>query len=465
MDGNGSYLGMSKGCFVLKDRNGNEEKYPLFENEIKEVVLRSGNSVSTGALSSLGFWGVDVMVMTQRGRPVAMMKSLDDDSHVKTRLCQYEAYLGEKRSYIAKQIILGKMKGQNILLEKYGLQPHDEDAITSKIDGLESTNSVSYGQKLNGIEGARARARRKAGLKAGLPRFKKYGTYKSITYPQSGFKLEGPRLLLSKIGAIRIRQHRIINGQIKTLTVKRTASGKWFACFSCVINEQPKEKPFKDVGIDVGLNSYAVFSDGNRIENPRFYRKSEKRLAQLQKSLSRKKKGSRNWAKGKFSLARLHEKIGNRRTDFLHKDSRKIADTYETIYFEDLNIRNMVRNHCLSKSISDAGWGRFIGMIAYKAESAGGRLIPVDPRGTTQMCSRCGEKVEKSLSDRIHECPYCGLVMNRDENAALNILARGREIRREPPEYRPAEEKATTPPRAVVQAYPVKQEASLLVGR
>ena len=308
-------------------------------------------------------------------------------------------------------------------------------------------------------------ARRKAGLKAGLPRFKKYGTYKSITYPQSGFKLEGPRLLLSKIGAIWIQQHRIINGQIKTLTVKRTASGKWFACFSCVINEQPKEKPFKDVGIDVGLNSYAVFSDGNRIENPRVYRKSEKRLAQLQKRLSRKKSGSRNWVKAKFSLARLHEKIGNRRTDFLHKDSRKIADTYETIYLEDLNIRNMVRNHCLSKSISDAGWGRFIGMIAYKAESAGGRLIPVDPRGTTQMCSRCGEKVEKSLSDRIHECPYCGLVMNRDENAALNILARGREIRREPPESRPVEEKATTPPGEVVQAYPVKQEVSLLVGR
>ncbi len=153
MDGNGSYLGMSKGCFVLKDRNGNEKKYPLFENEIKEVVLRSGNLVSTGALSSLGFWGVDVMVMTQRGRPVAMMKSLDDDSHVKTRLCQYEAYLGEKRPYIAKQIVLSKMRGQNTLLCKYDLQPHDEDAITSKIDGLEASNSVLFGQKLNGIEG------------------------------------------------------------------------------------------------------------------------------------------------------------------------------------------------------------------------------------------------------------------------------------------------------------------------
>jgi len=125
----------------------------------------------------------------------------------------------------------------------------------------------------------------------------------------------------------------------------------------------------------------------------------------------------------------------------------------------------MVRNHCLAKSISDAGWGRFIGMIAYKAESAGGQLIQVNPRNTTQICSRCGQQVKKTLSERIHECPHCGLVISRDHNAALNILARGREIRQELPEFRPAEEKATTPPLEVVQAYPVKQEASQFIGR
>ena len=308
-------------------------------------------------------------------------------------------------------------------------------------------------------------ARRRAGLKASLPRFKKYGRYKSLTYPQSGFKVEGNRLLLSKIGAIQIRQHMELPEQIKTLTVKRMPSGKWYACFSCNVEVQPGERPFEDVGIDVGLNSYAVLSDGTCIENPRLYRKSERRLAYLQRGVSRKERGGRNWVKAKTRVARLHEKIVNRRTDFLHKASRKIADTYETVYVEDLKIRNMVRNHCLAKSISDAGWGRFIGMIAYKAESAGGQLIQVEPRGTTQMCSRCGEKVEKTLSDRMHECPHCGLKMDRDLNAALNILARGREIRREPPEFRPVEEKATTPPGEVVQAYPVKQEASLLVGR
>jgi CRISPR-associated protein Cas1 len=153
MDGNGSYLGMSKGCFIVRDRKGNEEKYPLFENQIKEVVLQSGNNVSTGALASLGFWDVDVMVMTARGKPVAVMKSLDDDSHVKTRLCQYEAYNGEKGIEIAKQLVIGKIKGQNILLEKYGLRLHELEALQNKIDSLDSSDRDSFLKKLTGVEG------------------------------------------------------------------------------------------------------------------------------------------------------------------------------------------------------------------------------------------------------------------------------------------------------------------------
>jgi len=153
MDGNGSYLGMSKGCFVLKDRNGNEEKFPLFENEIKEVVLRSGNSVSTGALSSLGFWDVDTLILTQRGRPVAILKSFDDDSHVKTRLCQYEAYHSEKGLSIAKQLVLSKIESQNTVLEKYGLKPNDMEALRSKVDNFKTSDLDSFRQKLTGIEG------------------------------------------------------------------------------------------------------------------------------------------------------------------------------------------------------------------------------------------------------------------------------------------------------------------------
>ena len=242
-------------------------------------------------------------------------------------------------------------------------------------------------------------------------------------------------------------------------------SGKWYACFSCIVEAQPGEKPFEDVGIDVGLNSYAVLSDGTRFENPWLYRKSEKRLARLQRGLSRKERGSRNWVKAKTKVAWLHEQILNRRNDFLHKASRKIADAYETVYVEDLKIGNMVKNRHLAKSISDAGWGRFMGMIAYKAESAGGRVIQVNPRNTTQNCSQCRELVKKSLSDRIHECPHCGLKMDRDHNAALNILARGREIGKELTESRPEGEEISTSPREVVQVSSMKQEASLLVGR
>ncbi len=302
-------------------------------------------------------------------------------------------------------------------------------------------------------------ARRRVGLKAGLPRFKKYGRYKSITYPQSGFKVKAKKLYLSKIGDIRINLHRELRGQVKTLTIKRTPSGRWYACFSCIVEAQPRKHQVPDVGIDVGLKSFAVLSDGTKIENPRFYRKSEKRLIHLQRNLSRKKRGSSNRNKARLKVARLHEHIENQRTDFLHKASRKITDTYETVYVEDLKIRNMVRNHCLAKSISDAGWGRFIGMVAYKAESAGGRLIQVDPRNTTQNCSQCGNYVKKSLSDRIHECPSCGLVMDRDLNASKNILKIGRES----PESRPAEDKTTTPPTEVVQVYPMKQEAHGLI--
>ena len=297
-------------------------------------------------------------------------------------------------------------------------------------------------------------------LKAGLPRFKKYGRYKSITFPQSGFKVieTGKRLdvlVLSKIGSIPIRTHRQIEGRIKTLTVKRMSSGKWFAVFSCVVKEQPVTKPFKDVGVDVGLNSFAVLSNGNRIENPRFYRSRGKQLKRVQRRLSRTKKGGENREKKRIRVARLHEKIENSRKDFLHKASRQIADSYQTVYVEDLQIGNMIKNHCLAKSISDAGWGTFIQMIAYKEEESGGRLIKVNPRNTTQLCSQCDEIVEKDLSQRIHECPYCGLVLDRDLNASRNILRIGRESS----EFKPEREETTIQSLGTEQVFPLKQEA------
>ncbi len=156
LENNGSFLGMEKGCFTVKDRKGNVERYPLFEKEISEVVLKSGNCVSTGALSALGFWNIDVMVMTQRGRPVAMLKSLDDDSHVKTRLCQYEAYNSPKGITIAKQFVISKLEGQNQVLKKYGLRNHGF-SFKEKIENLEGESLDKIRARLHGIEGRYSR--------------------------------------------------------------------------------------------------------------------------------------------------------------------------------------------------------------------------------------------------------------------------------------------------------------------
>lgn len=153
MDSHGSYLGMEKGCFVVKDRKGNVERYPLFENQINEVVLQSGNVVSTGALASLGFWDVDVMVLTQRGKPVAMLRSLDDDSHVKTRVCQYEALGNGKGIEVAKRVVYGKLEGQNQVLEKYGLIRHDLVKVKTALKGVESEDLKAVRRRLVSLEG------------------------------------------------------------------------------------------------------------------------------------------------------------------------------------------------------------------------------------------------------------------------------------------------------------------------
>jgi len=152
LDGNGSYLGMEKGCFVLKDKSGSIERYPLFEQEIGEVILKSGNSISTGALASFGFWDIDVLVLTQRGRPVAMLRSLDDDSHVQTRVAQYQASLDERAFEIAKKLITAKLESQNIILRKYGLDPHLDD-FKGSIERTETKNLELFRRRITGIEG------------------------------------------------------------------------------------------------------------------------------------------------------------------------------------------------------------------------------------------------------------------------------------------------------------------------
>ena len=272
------------------------------------------------------------------------------------------------------------------------------------------------------------RTNKEKNKKAGYPRFK--SRVRSITYPQSGFKvlLERNRLFASKIGNIPVVLHRDILGKIKTLTIKVNRAGQWFACFTCELPEVPhaKKKPCskESVGIDVGLEYFATLSNGNHIENPRCLRKTEAKLKREQRRLSRKKKGSSNRKEAVKRVARRYIKVVNQRMDFLHKQTHQITSAYKRIGVEDLRIGNKVKNRRLAKSISDASWGKFIDLLEYKAVTCGSEVIRVDAKNTSNTCSSCGERVEMPLSKRTFECSKCNLSMQRDHNAAINICGR-----------------------------------------
>ena len=270
----------------------------------------------------------------------------------------------------------------------------------------------------------------KKGENAGYPRFKGNYRYDSFTYPQSGFALEKKKkkLRLSKIGSITITLHRPIpaEGVIKTCTIKRDVD-HWYACFSVELRDPEPESQREiqtAIGVDVGLKSLLTLHTGDPIDNPRWLRNSEKKLANEQRKKDRKVKGSNNRYKQNKKVARVHRKIRNQRKDFHHKLSRTLVDSYDLIVYENLKIINMVKNPHLAKSISDAGWGQLMCFTEYKAEEAGTLLEYVSAYNTTQLCSRCGKLVPKTLANRIHSCPYCGLDLTRDHNSAITILHR-----------------------------------------
>jgi putative transposase len=265
----------------------------------------------------------------------------------------------------------------------------------------------------------------KAGEEPGYPRFKGKGWYKSFTYPQAGFTLEGSKLTLSKIGSIRIFKHREVEGKIKTCTVKKDKLGHWYAILVSEIEDVPQLELKTAIGVDMGLKSLVALSTGETIQYPKYYIKDEKKLAVAQRNLSRKKKGSSNHQKAKTKVARLHQKIQNHRDEFLHQVSRKLADSADLIVFENLNIQGMLKNHCLAKHIQDHAWGKLIQFTRSKAAKAGKIVELVDARYTSQKCSQCGIIVPKTLADRVHYCPNCGLEMDRDINASLNIRTLG----------------------------------------
>jgi putative transposase len=274
-------------------------------------------------------------------------------------------------------------------------------------------------------------------MNAKYPKQKKYKDYTSMTFSQFGINEKGNRMAMSfsdtgklfntRLGEVEILIHRPIEGTIKQLILKRQGR-RWYAIFSVERRALPTNIDSDNVvGVDVGLNKYAVLSNGLEYENPRFLRKKEKQLKKAQRKLSKKKKRSANYMKQVQRVRQLHEKVTNQRRDFLHKLSYNLVKDYSMIAVENLNIRNMVRNRNLSKSISDAGWGMFRNMLAYKCEKNGGMLIKVEPKFTSQDCSCCHNRVKKSLSIRTHICTKCGTVLDRDYNAALNILQKALE--------------------------------------
>lgn len=266
--------------------------------------------------------------------------------------------------------------------------------------------------------------RLKNGEKPGYPRFKGYERYDSFTYPQTGWKVFEDKIHLTKIGKVKAVIHQKIDGNIKTCTVKKEGND-WYVIFSVELEtKQYNSETEESIGIDVGLKSFAVYSDETIIDNPRFFKAEEKKIAKLQQ---RKEKATGNRKKKIVkAIQKRHKKVKNKRKDFCHKLSRNIVNKYKTICVEDLDINQMKEeNKYISKSVHDASWRLFMDLLSYKAEDAGRIFTKVNPAYTTQDCSECGYRLKKKLSDRVHNCPNCELVIDRDLNASKNILRIG----------------------------------------
>ncbi len=278
---------------------------------------------------------------------------------------------------------------------------------------------------------------------AGFPRFRGKGGYERFTFKQSGFKLDGDRLFLAKIGHVYLEMHRPLCAPVKTLTIQRDTVGNWYACFSCAPSGYPEPSPLepshKVVGVDRGLTPFASLSEGEKIERQRWMKVDAADIARLQRKKEKLAKGSPERRQVIHALGHAYERAANRRRNFAHPESRQLVNAYQFIAFEKLAIqerqarpmgtRLWAGNQTVSRGIADVAWGQFVQFTAYQAANAGRTVTLVNPRGTTHACAaprgHPGSLVPKDLSVRIHACPNCGLVLDRDHNAALNILARG----------------------------------------
>jgi putative transposase len=288
------------------------------------------------------------------------------------------------------------------------------------------------------------------GEKPGFPRFQGRNRWHSFTYKEygNGARLDNGYLVLSKIGRIAVRWSRPVEGTPKTVTVSNEADG-WYVCFSCAdVPTQPLPQTGRETGIDVGLKVFLITADGDTVENPRQYRTAERKLKKAQKRVSRRRKGSHRRQRAAAQCGKKHQHVRRQRGDFHHKTALMLVRQYDVIYVEAIQAANLSRRPepkpdgnggyehngasrkaGLNKSIQDAGWRRFLSILAYKAACAGKRVEAVNPAYTSQDCSGCGARIQKSLPVRTHVCTNCGLILDRDENAARNVLWLGQSLR------------------------------------
>jgi putative transposase len=264
--------------------------------------------------------------------------------------------------------------------------------------------------------------------KAGFPRFRGKGRWEAFGFNEfSGIRFDGKRLRFAGMpGGLKVHLHRELpeDADVRSCVFRQDGSG-WFVCLQIAVPTPEKRAIATAIGVDLGLTVFAYCSDNVPIPNPRFARRAEKELRRRQRALSRCQRGSHRRHKVRAQVVRVHRTITNTRNSWLHKESAGLVKRADLIVVEDLNVANMIRHPTLARSIADASWSRFVSMLDYKVEKTGGHLTRVNPRYTSQECSRCHELVPKSLAVRTHQCPFCGLVIHRDYNGSLNVVRAG----------------------------------------
>jgi putative transposase len=365
------------------------------------------------------------------------------------RTFEYRLFVNKHQSRLLMQCLAESRKLYNEMLETVKTQYAEKGTFPTKYDltaqfkgrGGEHVPATTVQMLADRLSKSLKRflAAKELGIPdVGFPRFKKPNRWHSIQLRQYGtsrdawLDADGKHLHVpAKIGtSLKIKLHRPIEGTPRTVHLVLRADGHWYALIVCETEPQTEHAPVDcshpDIGVDVGLKSFLTDSAGNTVENPRFYRTSQKTLRRKQRMIARRQKGSHRRRKAARSTAQTHLKIKRQRRDFHYKTAKPYAQRYQVIAVENLSILNMVQNHSLAKSIMDASWGAFLAILSEKAERAGHAVVRVNPRFTSQKCHQCGEIVQKSLSVRTHICPFCGYIADRDVNAAQNILKRAR---------------------------------------